>query len=75
MAIIARNIPNMNPIVLISVRAPLGLWQFKDNVKNEVSLNDKSKKTKTASTTSTSNLNDFLVASMHEWSFCVRRSY
>ena len=75
MAIIAGNIPNMNPIVLISVRAPLELWQIKDNIKNEVSLNDKSKKTKTASTTSTSNLNDFLVASMHEWRFCVRRSY
>ena len=75
MAIIAGNIPNMNPIVLISVRAPLDLWQIKDNIKNEVILNDKSKKTKTASTTSTSNLNDFLVASMHEWRFCVRRSY
>lgn len=75
MAIIAGNLPNMNTIVVISVRTPLGLWQIKDNIKNEVSLNDKSKKTKTASTTSTSNLNDFLVASMHEWRFCVRRSY
>lgn len=75
MAIIAGNLPNMNTIVVIFVRAPLGLWQIKDNIKNEVSLNDKSKKTKTASTTSTSNLNDFLVASMHEWRFCVRRSY
>ena len=75
MAIIAGNLPNMNTIVVIFVRAPLGLWQIKDNIKNKVSLNDKSKKTKTASTTSTSNLNDFLVASMHEWRFCVRRSY